>query len=117
MDDDNRESKTEDNSEEENTMKNNKGFTLVEMVCVIAIIVFIAGATFVAVSQYIQRSKEMSAQINEHGTLVDAQKGAVDNYLTTTRAKIESATTNTSQQAEGAPANGGNNGGDPGDNN
>ena len=36
-------------------MKSRKGFTLMEMICVIAIIVFLSAVTFASVSQYIQK--------------------------------------------------------------
>ncbi len=91
-------------------MKSRKGFTLMEMICVIAIIVFLSAVTFASVSQYIQKSNELRAGVDAHSAMVDQQQAVVDNYLTTTRAKLESSqTANTSQQANDNTPGGNNN--------
>ncbi len=64
-----------------------------EMMVVIAMIVFIAAVTLTGVSQYIQRTREMTYKTNAHAALLDEQDRIVDGYLTSTRARPGSETT------------------------
>ena len=81
-------------------MKNRRGFTLVEMVIVIAIIVMLAGVTMAGVSQYSKRAKDLKANVDAHQAAVAAQDSVIDGYLTTTRAKVEVQVEDTSIQVD-----------------
>ncbi|MBO4650367.1 MAG: type II secretion system protein [Clostridiales bacterium] len=50
--------------------KNKKGFTLVEMVLVIAIIVILAAVVFFTVSTYLNKAKSATASISEHNQAI-----------------------------------------------
>lgn len=73
-------------------MKSRKGFTLTEMMVVIAIIVFIAGVAFTGASQYIQRANEISYRNDARAAHLAEQDEVVDAYLTT-RGRSGSETT------------------------
>ncbi|MDD4096369.1 MAG: prepilin-type N-terminal cleavage/methylation domain-containing protein [Oscillospiraceae bacterium] len=51
-------------------MKSRKGFTLVEMIIVIAIIVILASVVFFAVSQYIQAADAAATDISTHNVTI-----------------------------------------------
>ena len=51
--------------------KSKKGFTLVEMVLVIAIIVILAAVLIIGVSDYIQRARNAAASVEEHNDEID----------------------------------------------
>lgn len=51
--------------------KSKKGFTLVEMLLVIAIIVVLAAATSFGINSYIVKSNEKSDMVNEHNDAND----------------------------------------------
>ena len=80
-------------------MKNRRGFTLVEMMVVIAIIVFLSAVAMTGISQYTKRARDLSANINAHSAALASQEDIVDNYLTTTRSTVAIGTTNNSVQA------------------
>ena len=50
--------------------KNKKGFTLVEMVLVIAIIVILAAVVFFTVSTYLNKAKSATQSISEHNQAI-----------------------------------------------
>ncbi len=50
--------------------KNRKGFTLVEMVLVIAIIVILAAVVFFTVSDYLNAAKSATEKIQEHNDAI-----------------------------------------------
>lgn len=54
--------------------KNKKGFTLIELVLVIAIIVILAGVLVLNISTYIQRAKNADKEVDEG---VSSYKGKV----------------------------------------
>lgn len=85
-------------------MKNRRGFTLMEMIVVIAIIVFLASVTMTGVSQYTKRAREMKASVNAHSDTLKAQDSIVDGYLTTTRMTTAQSTTNQSVQVDNPTA-------------
>ena len=62
--------------------KTKKGFTLIEMVLVIAIIVILAAVLVMSIGSYIQRAKNAASSISEHN---DSISGVVD--------EIDAATT------------------------
>ena len=58
--------------------KNKKGFTLVEMVLVIAIIVILASVLFFSVSSYLNRAKSAKSKIETHNAAISAAASEVD---------------------------------------
>ncbi len=62
--------------------KNNKGFSLVELIVVVLIMAIIATALTLAVTKYIAKSKR-SADANTAGELITAIQTAVTDYETT----------------------------------
>ena len=80
-------------------MKNRKGFTLMEMVVVIAIIVFLSAVTLTSIAQYTKRARDLSTNVRAHNAAMASEEEIVDNYLTTTRSTEGNATTNNSHQA------------------
>ncbi|MBO4927974.1 MAG: type II secretion system protein [Clostridiales bacterium] len=63
-------------------MKTRKGFTLIEMICVIAMIVLLTAVTLSNVSDYIKRSRDMQAQEIGYMGMMGEQKEEVDKLLT-----------------------------------
>ncbi len=51
--------------------KNRKGFTLVEMVLVIAIIVILAAVVFFSVADYLNKAKKATSKIKEHNSAIE----------------------------------------------
>ena len=51
--------------------KNRKGFTLVEMVLVIAIIVILAAVVFFSVADYLNKAKKSTSKIKEHNSAIE----------------------------------------------
>lgn len=74
-------------------MKNRKGFTLLEMMVVVAMIVFIAGVAFTGAAQYIERSREITYRNNAHAAALAEEDKVVEAYLTSTRPRPASGTT------------------------
>ena len=58
--------------------KSKKGFTLVEMVLVIAIIVILAAVMFFAVSGYIARAKNATACLSAHNNEISQAVADID---------------------------------------
>lgn len=58
--------------------KNKKGFTLVEMVLVIAIIVILAAVVFFSVAEYLNRAKSATSKIEEHNSAIADVTSAID---------------------------------------
>ena len=52
--------------------KSKKGFTLIEMVLVIAIIVILAAVLILGIGGYIQRANNASASVSAHNSMVDS---------------------------------------------
>ena len=61
--------------------KNMRGFTLVEMVTVIGIIVMLSAAVVTGTVQYVRRANDLSAEIEEHNFQYEAGKVQADSYL------------------------------------
>ena len=80
-----------------------------EMICVVAIIIFLSAVALTSVTQYVQRSRDLKASIDAHSAAVNAQQANVEAYLYSTRARpAASQSENTSLQANNP--NNGNNG-------
>lgn len=58
--------------------KNKKGFTLVEMVLVIAIIVILASVLFFSVTDYLNKAKSAKSKIQTHNDAINAATKEVD---------------------------------------
>lgn len=64
-----------------------------EMMVVVAMIVFLAAVTMTAVTQYIRRAREMTYKTNAHAQVLAEQDRIVEGYLMSTRDRPGSATT------------------------
>jgi type IV pilus assembly protein PilA len=58
--------------------KSKRGFTLIEMVIVIAIIVILASVLFFAVSEYLNRAKSAKDKISTHNQQISAAVSDID---------------------------------------
>lgn len=61
--------------------KSKKGFTLVEMVLVIAIIVILAAVLVLGVGTYLNKAKAASSSIKEHNSSTSEVVDAIDKEL------------------------------------
>ncbi len=61
--------------------KSKKGFTLVEMVLVIAIIVILAAVLVLGVGTYLNKAKAASSSIREHNSSTSEVVDAIDKEL------------------------------------
>ena len=61
--------------------KSKKGFTLVEMVLVIAIICILAAVLILSVTDYITRAQSATSVINDNRAQVESATGAIDEAL------------------------------------
>ncbi len=61
--------------------KNRKGFTLVEMVLVIAIIVILAAVVFFSVASYLNKAKSATSSIEEHNKAINTVTAEIDKIL------------------------------------
>ena len=92
---------------------NKKGFTLMEMMVVVAIILFIAGVTVYGVKDYMDKANSWKAEVAEHGDMYDRCQSDVDGYLVGfTRATTASETTDNTPHP--GPGPGGNPSNNPG---
>ncbi|MBR3340268.1 MAG: type II secretion system protein [Clostridiales bacterium] len=62
--------------------KSKKGFTLVEMVLVIAIIVILAAVLLFTVSKYLNAANAAKQSIEEHNSSIDEVTSAVSSVFT-----------------------------------
>ena len=61
--------------------KSKKGFTLVEMVLVIAIIVILAAVLVLGIGTYLQRARAASSSIAAHNSSISAVRAEIDHEL------------------------------------
>jgi len=61
--------------------KSKRGFTLIEMIIVIAIIVILASVLFFAVSEYLNRAKSAKGKISTHNAQISAAASEIDSLL------------------------------------
>jgi len=61
--------------------KNKKGFTLVEMVLVIAIIVILAAVVFFSVADYLNKAKSATSKIEEHNSAIEEVTAEIDKIV------------------------------------
>ena len=61
--------------------KNRKGFTLVEMVLVIAIIVILAAVVFFSVAKYLSAARSATSKIQQHNSAISVVNSAVSAAL------------------------------------
>lgn len=61
--------------------KTKKGFTLVEMVLVIAIIVILAAVLAFSVKAYLDKAKAAASKLSTHQSKVEAVTAEIDSYL------------------------------------
>ena len=52
--------------------KSKKGFTLIEMVLVIAIIVILAAVLIMGISGYLERANNAAASVSNHNSMIDS---------------------------------------------
>ena len=62
--------------------KARRGFTLVEMVLVLAIIVILAGVLVIGIGSYLNKARNASYSITEHNSSVEFLNAEVDRQLT-----------------------------------
>lgn len=55
------------------------GFTLIEMVLVIAIIVILAGALFIAISQYLSKANTVKSVVSSRASSFSSQNADINN--------------------------------------
>ncbi|MBO4637773.1 MAG: type II secretion system protein [Clostridiales bacterium] len=58
--------------------KSKKGFTLIEMVLVIAIIVILAAVLVMGIGTYIARARNAASSVKSHNSSVSAAVSAID---------------------------------------
>jgi prepilin-type N-terminal cleavage/methylation domain len=61
--------------------KSRKGFTLVEMVLVIAIIIILAVIVFFSVASYLGKAQSATSSIQEHNDAVESVTAEIDTVL------------------------------------
>jgi type IV pilus assembly protein PilA len=61
--------------------KSKRGFTLIEMVIVIAIIVILASVLFFAVSEYLNRAQSAKDKISTHNQEISAAVAVIDTLI------------------------------------
>jgi type IV pilus assembly protein PilA len=61
--------------------KSKKGFTLVEMVLVIAIIVILAAVLIIGITKYLNGANAASASISMHQSEIDSVTGDINNNV------------------------------------
>ena len=59
--------------------KNKKGFTLIEMVLVIAIILILASVLIISIGTYIQKAKDAKASVKIHNDAIASASREIDN--------------------------------------
>jgi len=62
--------------------KSKKGFTLIEMVLVIAIIVILAAVMLIGIGTYIQNAQSAAAKMSEHNVSIQDLSQQIEDLLT-----------------------------------
>jgi len=60
------------------TVKTKKGFTLIETVLVIAIIVILAAITVLGISGYFQRANNAASSVSAHNSLLESYTAVIN---------------------------------------
>jgi len=61
--------------------KNKKGFTLIEMILVIAIIVILASVLALGISNYIQKSERSASSLSLHNMSISSASVYIEQFL------------------------------------
>ena len=61
--------------------KNKKGFTLIEMVLVIAIIVILAAVLALSITGYLNRAKNAASSVSDHNSELEARTSEIDEEI------------------------------------
>ena len=61
--------------------KSKKGFTLVEMVLVIAIIVILAAVLVLGIGTYLNKARAAASSVSEHNSDINSVVGVIDQEL------------------------------------
>ena len=61
--------------------KSRKGFTLVEMILVIAIIVILAGVLVLGIGDYLNKAKAAASSLTAHNSSIEAANAAIEAQL------------------------------------
>ena len=61
--------------------KSKKGFTLIEMILVIAIIVILAAVLALGISTYLQKAEATATSISEHNDSINSVSAIIDSYI------------------------------------
>jgi type IV pilus assembly protein PilA len=61
--------------------KSKKGFTLIEMILVIAIIVILAAVLALGISTYLQKAEKTASSISEHNQSISSVSAIINNYV------------------------------------
>ena len=61
--------------------KNKKGFTLIEMILVIAIIVILAAVLALGISNYIQKAEASASSLSEHNYSISSASVYIEQFL------------------------------------
>ena len=61
--------------------KSKKGFTLIEMILVIAIIVILAAVLALGISSYLQKAEKTASSVSEHNMSISSVSQIIDQYI------------------------------------
>ena len=61
--------------------KSKKGFTLIEMILVIAIIVILAAVLALGISSYLQKAEKTASSVSEHNMSISSVSAVIDSYI------------------------------------
>jgi len=61
--------------------KSKKGFTLIEMILVIAIIVILASVLFISITGYINNANTAKGKVSTHNSLISSLSGDISSII------------------------------------